>query len=122
MTRTFEGALALALLSQDPYLALERALGDELMKHVDRDGVELTALLIARARFERLMCGSMIASKLFADDPAGFSELFRRYHHAVRPTAFFPQEEAELFEDWLSSTPKDDFFFAEEARRCDRGQ
>jgi hypothetical protein len=120
MNKSIEETLAFALLADDPYHALERALGEESLKYIDRDGLEMAALMVARLRFERLISGSVTAAKMFAENPEKFSELFRQYHRAVRPTAFFPLEEAELFDAWLESAPKDDFFVAEQARRCDQ--
>lgn len=60
-------------------------------------GLELAALLIARLRFERLQHGDDDARAHFDRDPAGFTARFRRYHHAVAPTAAFPQDEAALY-------------------------
>jgi hypothetical protein len=67
------------------------------------DGVRLTALLVAKLRFERLMNGSRRAGEWFDRDAAGFTEAFRRYHGAVPPTATDPRAEAELFERWIES-------------------
>ncbi len=106
----FERALAKALLSEAPLQAL-RALASapELPQEVraqlaavDEDGVRMTALLLARLRFERLMQACPLAAKLFSEDPEGFTELFRAYHHAVLPEGFFPAAEATAFEDWFA--------------------
>lgn len=66
----------------------------------DEDGERMTALLVARLRFERLLQGSREASAWFERDPAAFSAAFRRYHEGVPPTAFFPPQEAALFLEW----------------------
>jgi hypothetical protein len=106
-----EEILARALAAPDPAAALCRAARDRklpapmrrALAACDADGVRLTALLIAKLRFERLLRASDEAEWLFARDPAAFSELFQRYHRAVPPTAFFPAAEAELFRRFLSA-------------------
>jgi hypothetical protein len=106
----FERALARAMVSGDPVKALavaarDRRLPAELRKRLtqaDPDGVRLSALLIARLRFERLLNGNLEASRWFEADPAGFSEAFREYHRSVAPSAFLPTKEAKLFRSWLA--------------------
>jgi len=61
------------------------------------DGRRLTALLVAKLRFERTQRGSALLSRWFDEDPQGFSELFRRYHEAEPIAAVFPAAEAEQF-------------------------
>jgi hypothetical protein len=105
MNARFEKLLARALCSEDPVAALERAAHDaELdavtrlrLKRVSADGLRMAALLIARLRFERLLRGCPEAEVWFERDPAGFTAAFRRYHHIVPPTAFFPAAEARLW-------------------------
>lgn len=104
-----ETLLAQALRAADPVAVLAQAAADKktpaalrsALRACDPDGVRLTALLIAKLRFERLLRASDEAAWLFERDPAGLSDLFRRYHQAVPPTAFFPPEEARLFRDFL---------------------
>ena len=60
----------------------------------------MCALLIARLRFERLLRGCPEAEAWFETDAATFAIAFRRYHADVRPTAFFPPDEAILFRAW----------------------
>lgn len=106
-----EAILAQAMAAPDPAAFLQQAAGDRQLParlrralcSVDTDGVRLTALLVAKLRFERLLRASSEAEWLFARDPAAFAELFRRYHQAVSPTAFFPAAEAELFRRFLST-------------------
>lgn len=95
--RAPDPAAALAVACADPGLppALRRAL-----RAADPDGVALSALLVARLRFERLVRGSPEAEAWFERDPAGFGEAFRRYHAEVPPRAFFPATEAALFQEW----------------------
>lgn len=64
----------------------------------DPTGVAITARLIARLRFDRLLQGSPRAAGLFAHDPAAFARIFARYVERVPPTAFLPGDEAALFE------------------------
>ncbi len=63
----------------------------------DDDGQRLTALLVAKLRFERTQRGSALLSRWFDEDPQGFSELFRRYHEAEPISRVFPAAEAEQF-------------------------
>jgi hypothetical protein len=70
------------------------------LARADVDGVVLTSLLVVRLRFERLLRGSPAAEAWFDEDAEGFTAAFKRYHAAVPPTAFFPPDEADLFEAW----------------------
>lgn len=106
-----EAILADALRAADPVAALRRAARRpglpagmrRALLLADEDGVRLTALLVARLRFERLVQGSARAAQWFEDDAAGFTEAFRRYHQAVPLVAFFPREEARQFEAWCAA-------------------
>jgi hypothetical protein len=108
----FERILADALLAPDPVAAVRAAAAEpglpaalrRALLNMDEDGVRLSALLVARLRFERLMQGSPEAGRWFEDDAAGFTAAFRRYHQAVRASSFFPRGEARLFEAWLRAT------------------
>ena len=105
---TFERLLARIVTAPDPEAALlaaarRQALPAALRRAllaVDRDGLRMSALLVARLRFERLLRGCPEAEALFDADPAAFADLFRRYHAEVPPTAFFPPQEAALFRGW----------------------
>lgn len=108
----YERALARALRSSDPVVELRSAaartdcsaaLRRLLLKACTHEaGLRMSALLCARLRFERLLQGSAHAAQLFATDPARFAAEFRRYHHAVAPTARGPRAEAQLFEAWFA--------------------
>jgi len=111
----FEERVAAAMTAADPVAAI-RALAEdaslpEELRQAARAavtharGIELTALLVARLRFERLMQGSTEASALFERDPVGFAELFRAYHREVAPNVFFPAQEGRLFAAWLATRP-----------------
>jgi len=91
----YEKQLAAAMRARDPVAAMRA-----IYPGVDADGVRMTALLVARLRFERLMRGSPEAEASFDRDPAAFARDFRRYHAAVPPRAFFPVDEAALFRAW----------------------
>jgi hypothetical protein len=103
-----ERLVADALTSADPLAGFERAARDpelpaELRAALQRAsplGIRLSALIVARLRFERLVQGSVAAAEWFARDPAGFTEAFRRYHVSVAPTGTTPGEEGKLFERW----------------------
>jgi len=109
----FERLLAEALTSPDPAAAMDRISKDPELPPKLReafrtaagqpDGVRLAALLVANLRFERLLRGCPEAEAWFDRDPAGFSAAFRRYHTQVRPSAFFPPQEAELFRAWSAA-------------------
>lgn len=104
----FEALFARALTAPDPVGALRaasrsRKLSPDVRQRLalaDEDGLRMTALLVARLRFERLLRGSPAAGEWFDRDPAGFAAAFRRYHAEVAPSAFFPRAEAELFDAW----------------------
>jgi hypothetical protein len=109
----FEKALALALTATDPVLAVRRLGRDprlpmalrRTLRKVRGPNIEMCALLIARLRFERLLRGCPEAESWFEEDPARFAVAFRRYHAEVRPTAFFPPDEAILFRSWRQEGP-----------------
>ena len=103
--RAFERIYADALLSADParVLAGAEGLSPELraaVVHASPDGLRLTALLVAKLRFERLMNGLPRAIAWFDRDAAGFAAAFKRYHREVPPTARDPRAEHRLFEAW----------------------
>jgi hypothetical protein len=110
----WEKRYALALTQPDPLAALRALAGDRRVPAALRqrfaaaaeDGVRLSALLVARLRFERLLRASPPAERWFDEDPASFAEAFKRYHAAVPPTAFFPRDEAALFERWCRKNPR----------------
>lgn len=105
----FERMMARALTAPDPVAALraaarDRRLAADLRRRLaaaDEDGVRMSALLVARLRFERLLRASPTAEDWYDSHPAEFTDAFRRYHAAVPPTAFFPRAEADLFDRWL---------------------
>ncbi|WP_437938133.1 hypothetical protein [Sorangium sp. So ce341] len=107
----YEELVARAMTAEDPVAALRAAAGDpalppalrRALNGVDEDGVRMSALLVARLRFERLLRGSPEAEAWFDREPAAFSAAFRRYHAEVPPTAFFPPGEARLFRRWIEA-------------------
>lgn len=109
---TWEPLLAAILTAPDPVAALKmaqrrRGLSTDLRRRlaaIDEDGLRISALLVVRLRFERLLRGSPVAERWFDEDPADFAAAFRVYHSAVKPTAFFPQAEGALFAEWLQNT------------------
>jgi hypothetical protein len=106
----FEKAMAIALTAVDPVRAVRRLGADprlpmrlrRTLRKVRGPNIEMCSLLIARLRFERLLRGCPEAEAWFERDPATFAIAFRRYHAEVRPTAFFPPDEAILFRAWTS--------------------
>jgi hypothetical protein len=105
---TFERRLAAVLLAHDPARALRAAAADRRLPAAlrrafaaaDVDGVRMSALLVARLRFERLLRGCPEAERWFERAPATFAAAFRRYHAEVPHTAFFPSQETSLFRTW----------------------
>lgn len=100
----YERAMAGVMLAGDPVAALEALPASEraLLEPIDRDGLRIAALLVARLRFERLMNGSREAAQRFEEDPRAFTAAFKRYHTAVAPLSTIPQHEARAFESWLT--------------------
>jgi hypothetical protein len=106
---SFERRYLRALRAEDPVgalraLAKDRRIAADVRRRLggaDADGVRLTALLVAKLRFERLLNGSREAADWFRRDPAAFTRVFGRYHRAVPQTAFFPKAEARAFDAWL---------------------
>lgn len=110
----YERIMAAAMTAADPVAHIRAAAADPevpaslraLLSKVDPGGVELTAVLVARMRFERLICGCPEAEAWFDCDPEGFTTAFRTYHRRVPPTAFFPADEAALFRRWWAESSK----------------
>jgi hypothetical protein len=109
----FERGYARALTSPDPVAAI-RALSRDRevdadtrarLAVADADGIRLSALLITRLRFERLLRASPEAERWFDEDPQAFTAAFRDYHHSVPPTSFFPRDEAAAFAKWNAKAP-----------------
>ena len=101
----YEQLMASVLIATDPIAALEALAADEraLLEPIDRDGLRMAALLVARLRFERLIHGSRRAAQWFDSDPRAFAQAFKRYHASVPPVSTFPPQEARAFEAWLTS-------------------
>ena len=107
----WEALLARALLAEDPVAALEATVHDAALPGDVRDafraalahpeGLRMTALLVAKLRFERLLRGSPEAEAWFDRAPEAFTTAFRRYHVEVPPAAFFPREEGMAFARWM---------------------
>jgi len=111
--RRFDRLVADALTAPDPVAVFRGAAAEEWPPDLRgaiaaaaaaEDGVRLTALLVAKLRFERLIHGSRRAGEWFRRDAAGFADAFRGYHGAVPPTATDPRGEAALFERWLEGS------------------
>ena len=72
------------------------------LARLDPDGLRLTALLIQKLRFERILRGDPDLRRRFEEDPEGFTRGFQRYLRATPPRAVFPAEEAEQFRAFLA--------------------
>lgn len=73
------------------------------LEAIDEDGLRISALLVAKLRFERVMNGSARAADWFQRDPEAFTHAFRRYHTTVAPTELMPGLEGRHFERWLDA-------------------
>ena len=108
---TWETLLARTLLAADPVSALETTVHDATLPDDVRNafraalahpaGLRMTALLVAKLRFERLLRGSPEAEAWFDRAPEAFTAAFHRYHVEVPPAAFFPREEGAAFARWM---------------------
>ncbi|ACY17232.1 hypothetical protein [Haliangium ochraceum] len=113
----FEARVAAALRAPDPLaeiraLAEDASLPEELRAAArcasgQGTGLALSALLIARLRFEMLMQGSTWAAGQFERDPAAFAALFRAYHRARPSRGYGPACEAACFEAWLAQRTRE---------------
>jgi hypothetical protein len=106
----YEELLAQAMTAPDPSAVLRQHSADpalpqslrRALRAADGDGVRLTALLVAKLRFERLLRACSEAERLFQQDPAAFAQLFRRYHESTPLHDFFPAREAQRFLAFLA--------------------
>ncbi len=104
----FERAYGAALCERDPVAAFTRlaetsACPPDLrtaLSAADPDGVRLTALLIAKLRFQRVLNGSGDAARWFMRDGPGFAAAFLGYHRRELPTNHGPAREARNFQAW----------------------
>ena len=106
--RQYEELIHRVLRNPDPARAMQAAREQLPENHpiaaalsqVDKDGLRMTALLMAKLRFERLVQGSEQANRWFEEDAEGFALAFRNYHAEIPMRAFFPREEAADFARW----------------------
>ncbi|MCO4744645.1 MAG: DUF692 family protein [Proteobacteria bacterium] len=103
---SFERGLGPALRSASPVQAV-RDLGNalpaphrEAVLQADADGLRLSAMLIAKLRFERILNGVEGIDAALDTDAQGFTRRFSSYHRNSPATAVFPWEEAALFKAW----------------------
>ncbi len=90
---------ALASAARDPQLAAELR---ESLAAASAEGVRMSALIVVRLRFERVLHGSEFGAAWFERDPKAFAAAFKRYHADVPPTAQTPWDEAPLFDAWAA--------------------
>lgn len=62
-----------------------------------RDAFQLSALLVAKLRFERTQRGHPQLARFFDEDPRGFTDAFRAFHASVSMDAYSQTEEADAF-------------------------
>ena len=108
MLTDLQRVLQAALASDTPLETLResaRFLPAEARAMVDRidpDGFVVTSLLVRKLRFERICRGDPEMVRWFEREPARFTEIFRHNSRSVPPRAYFPEEEARMFLDWLT--------------------
>jgi len=109
MLADVQRVLLRAMLADDPVAALGDSIAQEgdlsdderaALRKISREGLVMTSLLVKKLRFERLAHGEADLEKLFEREPKAFLRLYQNYTGAVPPTAYFPQEEADLFRQW----------------------
>jgi hypothetical protein len=108
---SFERILADAMTRRDPVAEFARAAADtslpDWMRRAFRaahaDGVRLSALLVAKLRFERLVQGSRCASEWFDRDARSFTAAFKRYHEHCPPRAVMASDEGRAFDAWCDA-------------------
>jgi len=102
-----QAALVACCAAEDPAAALAeaRASHPELapwLGTVDVEGLRLTALLIRKLRFERIVRGDPNLAARFEADPSGFTAILKEYLAAESPSCVFPEDEAERFRRFLA--------------------
>jgi hypothetical protein len=106
---TFEAFVAQAMRSPDPIGVLNARRGDPALDGseraqlaaIDDDGFRISALLVAKLRFERLLQGSPQAERGFELDAEAFAAVFREYHAQIPMRSPMPWDEARSFEQWV---------------------
>ncbi len=99
-----------ALRSRDPAAAF-RAIADDpaldaslaaAVRAANARGVAITALIVAKLRFERLMNCSRVAIDWFERDGAAFARAFRAWHESTPPGVVSPAADARSFEAFVA--------------------
>lgn len=86
-SESFQREYATSLRGEAPLWLAENA----------RDAFQLSALLVAKLRFERTQRGHPELVRFFDEDPRGFTDAFRAFHAHFPMGAFSQVEEAEGF-------------------------
>lgn len=108
MLDDYEAILAQVIRARDPEAALCAAITALHAQHpvraflapINKDGLRMSALLVARLRFERLLRGSRPFQRDWQREPAAAASRFSAYHEATPLLAFSPRDEANLFAAW----------------------
>lgn len=98
--------LAAALRQRDPAAELRAIAADEslpadlrlALAGASADGVAISALLVAKLRFNRLIQSSRFAGDWFERDTESFARAFRRWHESTPPGTASPATDARSFE------------------------
>jgi hypothetical protein len=107
----FEQLVADALTSLDSAGKLERAARDaslpqwmrDAFRSARPDGVRISALLVAKLRFERVIQSSRHAAQWFERDARSFTAAFKRYLSSVSPSATLATDEGREFDAWCAA-------------------
>ena len=110
----FEEAVAAAFRNADPTAAFRAIENDvelpaslrEAARTPQSRGIEISALLIIRLRFERLIQTSSRASAWYDSQPREFTQTFRDYHRSVPSSTEFGMREARDFDTWCCANAR----------------
>jgi len=108
--RVWETLVAEAMRSDDPVAGFSEVASDaklcdalrDAARDVSADGVRLSALLVARLRFERLIQGSPEAAQWYDEDALHFTRAFRAFHRQEPPRTGV--SDAERFRAWRQAS------------------
>jgi hypothetical protein len=110
MLGVLEEIVVRALHAPDPPAALReeaaRRAGEltererAMLAAVDPDGFRLTALIVKKLRFQRILRGDVGRQAEFDADPEGFSRRFSDYLRQVPPEHLFARDEKIAFAKW----------------------
>lgn len=96
--------MARVVADPDPAAALERLKAEAdpetraRLERIQPQGLELTGTIVLKLRFDRAMRGDPALAEEYDADPDAFTREFLEYCRENPPRAYFPAEEAALFQ------------------------